>query len=87
MLWHCLACIWIIIGSFSDDDGNEGWVINEKKKFIPTKEGDAPLVPEASQDFAIWSSAIYFLVTTSTSVGYGDYFATTLYERLYCIAV
>ena len=31
----------------------------------------------------MYVTAIYFLVACSTTVGYGDYFGKTIYERLY----
>jgi hypothetical protein len=89
IVWWILACAWVIIGRFEDSDGNTGWVKKEIGNYYKLdKEGNTvALVPEANQEIAIITSAFYFLVTTSTSVGYGDYFGTTMYERLFCIIV
>ena len=37
--------------------------------------------PDASQ----YLNAFYFIVTTMTTVGYGDFSGHTFYEQIYCI--
>jgi len=45
--------------------------------------------PEAGKHFcdfhrySIYVTALYFLISNSTTVGYGDYFGKTIYERLF----
>lgn len=85
IIWHILACIWIMVGRLDDAEGNVGWVTKELKSYYD--EDGKELVPKEHQNGAVFASAFYFLVTTSTSVGYGDYFGTTLYERIFCILV
>jgi hypothetical protein len=34
-----------------------------------------------------YASAFYFVTSTSTTVGYGDYFGTTAYERIWLIVM
>jgi hypothetical protein len=35
---------------------------------------------------ATYSSAVYFIVTTFTTVGYGDFYGSTMQERLFLFA-
>jgi hypothetical protein len=79
LIWHAFACIWVIVGRHTDADGNEGWVLNELKLY------EEAGMTEETKILALWASAFYFVVTTSTTVGYGDYYATTIYERFFCL--
>jgi len=72
---HCAACGWLWVGDFSDEWAT-GWVISERQTFEPN----------TSKTYQIWSiycSAFYFILTTATTVGYGDYTGATSWERLY----
>jgi len=77
---HLMACMWIIIGN---QDG--GWVLS----FVEEQQlatGDPTLV---AYDFKIeiYVNAFYFILTTITTVGYGDINGTTTYELLFSMCV
>lgn len=50
-----------------------------------TFENDKPPLPEDLRQWDIYLTAIYFTVSTSTTVGYGDYYGNTSWERLYLL--
>jgi hypothetical protein len=79
LTWHVFACMWVMIGRQEDHDHSVGWV--EKELKVYTDKG----MDKGLHHLALWASAFYFVVTTSTTVGYGDYFATTLQERAFCL--
>ena len=85
LIWHVFACLWVVIGRRDDTEGNVGWVNKE----LLTYEGgaDNSAMPKDLQNTALWASAFYFVVTTSTTVGYGDYGASTMAERIYCLGL
>jgi len=73
MVIHVYACIWILISleMQSDLNGTGTWV--DKYNFANLSDEEKYLV------------AVYFCVTTSTTVGYGDISATNYAERIFCI--
>jgi len=66
---HILACMWI---TFATIDTNSNWL---KSKF-----GDE----KVSNNLA-YTMSFYFVLTTVTTVGYGDISATNYAERIFCI--
>ena len=86
LLLHIFACIYIFIGE------NPFYVANSKEleqtwsKAETKRYADIGL-DKKYQHMNIYVTAIYFVATTMTTVGYGDYVATTLIERLYVIAL
>jgi hypothetical protein len=42
-------------------------------------------LPEELREWDIYLTSIYFSVSTSTTVGYGDFYGNTTYERLYLL--
>ena len=79
---------------FIDDEGkvlimNEGksingWVTDMKAKYAD-KGPDGDYLPTELRQIDIYLTAIYFSVSTSTTVGYGDFYGNTTYERLYLL--
>ena len=97
LLTHIMACLWITIGMASD-----GWVstfVNlNKDKYEEEykKETDQTYEPESDQLFTdamhrycfpIYVNAAYFILTTITTVGYGDISGHTKYEYLFSMCV
>ena len=79
LLFHVFACIWIKLGHI-DDNGTPGWVITERLSYEES-------LPKDLWYTSIYCSAVYFIVTTSTTVGYGDYYGVTRYEQLFLIVM
>ena len=69
MITHVVACIWIIVGQLDEGDANS-WMAGE--------------VNEMSQNDKYLTS-FYFTITTITTVGYGDFSASTFIEKIVCI--
>lgn len=80
---HFLACIWIFIGKNDTGDGVSSDVLSWYQTEILRLDGMG--APEWMKERSLYSTAVYFIVTTSTSVGYGDIYANTKYERTYLI--
>lgn len=77
MICHIVACMWCFIATFEDDpndkDGHINWLI---AKEITENS--------ASEKYLF---ALYFTVTTITTVGYGDLSANNPIEQLFCIVI
>lgn len=67
---HIITCLWIFVSGFNDETN---WIIAE---FGPDWN-EAGYV-------AIYETSIYFVLTTITTVGYGDISATNGNERVFC---
>ena len=68
VLFHTLACGWIYIGNLP---GITGW----KDAFLKADD--------TATSGVIYTTAIYFVSTTATTIGYGDIHATNEIEKLF----
>ncbi|CAM9341876.1 unnamed protein product [Hapterophycus canaliculatus] len=71
LVMHWVACGWHLLADLEDADLS--WIVKDGLE-------DAP----ASQ---LYVTSVYWTVTTLSTVGYGDIFASTIAERTYCILV
>ena len=76
LVLHVLACGFIRVGHYNDGY-TDGWIILKRIEF-----------EEAgfSRSMSLWLlyfDAIYFMTTSATTVGYGDMFATSFWERMF----
>lgn len=72
MVIHIIACLWVFFAGFIEN--KEGtWMDNDEVRAM--NEGNIYLV------------AVYFAVTTITTVGYGDISANNSVERVFCLIV
>lgn len=69
---HFFACCWIMIGTEEYVTTTDGWVGRDLYDGGGSK---------------IYLNAFYFVVTTMTTVGYGDVSAGTMVEQIFCIAL
>ena len=75
-----MACIWIFIGTSEID----GWV----SKFLnnnPKSDGSIPI--PFDYFYSIYSTSFYYILTTITTVGYGDQSGATSIEYIYTMVV
>jgi hypothetical protein len=75
---HILACIWLLIGNKTvgswithEDEGFEGSLVDDKTRTNTEK----------------YIASFYWVVTTLTTVGYGDYKGFTKNEYIFTMAV
>jgi len=67
---HIFACIWLLLGQVQESLDTKRWY-----------QPEISLMPWSEQ----YLLSIYFVVTTMTTVGYGDNYACTSLERAFCI--
>ena len=74
---HFFACIWVLIGQYNYEY-ETGWIMKaEEQKLLLINDNF----------WSIYTTAIYWVITTFTSVGYGDIIGVTDYEYLYKMMV
>lgn len=76
---HIIACFWILGAEITND--NE--VINTFDQNWITKNFDVEQLTMGH----IYTIALYYTVTTITTVGYGDISGTNTFERIICIII
>ena len=77
-----MACLWVLIGQQNE----KGWV----NVFIAGQVSpEDPTKPAVVWDYAlsIYANAFYFILTTITTVGYGDITGDTTIEYLFSMGV
>lgn len=77
MAVHILACIWIFFAVLNIDDDNK------ENKFTGTWL--EPYKQDHTTNAEIYLISIYWIITTLSTVGYGDISANNVSERIYCI--
>lgn len=83
MLTHIMAIIWIAIGLDNSVEGS--WVVTFVEGLKETT--DSQDIEAFDYLGTIYISAFYFILTTITTVGYGDISGSTTKEYLYCMFV
>ena len=77
---HLSTCLWIQIGFLDQDklpEERESWIyVNEL--YGADSDGE----PRTNSNFALYVFTIYWIFTTLTTVGYGDYSGVTTTEYL-----
>jgi hypothetical protein len=81
MISHMCACVWILIGEakkngINENQENQGWIIK--------------LIDEGMLNDEYWSKyicAFYWVITTFSSIGYGDVIGNTNTENLFTMFV
>ena len=72
MVIHVISCLWVFFAGFSDN-------------FKGTWMDDG--VGNNKTDIEIYLIAVYFAITTITTVGYGDISANNDIERVFCLII
>ena len=73
---HFFACIWVFIGYQGLIHDNDGWI-----KVLVEKE----LI--VVDYWSVYLASLYWIISTFTSVGYGEISGKTIFEELFCILV
>ena len=72
-----MGCLWILIGKSQMYDHNDGWIVNNVEV---SKIQDS--------DFqSLYITSVYWVITTFSSVGYGDVYGHTKYENKFQMLV
>jgi hypothetical protein len=69
---HIGACLWALLGEVESLNSSSSW-------YTPDKD--------AMEPFSLYINCFYFMVTTMTTVGYGDMTVGTTNERAFCMCV
>ena len=72
ILCHNLACLWFLVAKI-DDFGERTWVYRYGYDEVPIEEQ--------------YLASLYFIITTITTVGYGDITSKSLAEQGFCIVL
>jgi len=67
---HLIACIWILFAEIGEE-GYKNWIENYEL--------------ENRSEFQLYVISYYFVITTFSTVGYGDFSPQTSYERIFVI--
>ena len=67
MFAHVFSCIWIVAGQIEEDNPNS-WMKDDRVVGMDTNN--------------LYVTSFYFIITTITTVGYGDYSPTTFAEKI-----
>lgn len=71
MVCHIFACLWVFFSQMVDE-GEVTWMTGEVNE-LPVMEQ--------------YLTSFYFIVTTFSTVGYGDFSANNTSEKIFCIIV
>jgi hypothetical protein len=69
---HILACLWFFVGKM-EDFNPDSWT--SRYNILDLNNHD------------IYLTSLYWTLTTVTTVGYGDYVAKTLIEKVFCLCI
>lgn len=75
---HLLSCAWVFIGRKFEDEGT-GWIVRMKNL--------GTLDKGVSQYSTLYIVALYYILTTLSTVGYGDVIGTENLEYLFQMIV
>lgn len=75
MVSHLFASFWCLIGNYMLEK-EQGWIYENNQSGIQSKDFSS-----------IYITSIYWVITTFTSIGYGDVYGHTIIEYLYIILV
>ena len=96
LTFHLMACLWVMLGNCNDpaslvycgnalETKNYGWI--EYDRFERGDDFGIANVPVARQDAYIYWTSFYFITTTASTIGYGDYGAKSWQEMYFMIFV
>ena len=72
LVCHISACLWIFFAHFAGED-TQKWLDDETYKEM--------------KDEDIYLTSFYFIITTFSTVGYGDISASNPVEKIFCILI
>ena len=86
LIAHWLACLWYFIGNFEKPELNmDGWLsILARDTRMPYNESDPFSGPDVKTKYV---TALYFTLSSLTSVGFGNISPNTNREKLFTIII
>lgn len=96
LIFHLMACLWVMLGNCNDPTSfaycgdalttnNFAWI--EHDRFNRGDQYGISNVPAERQDAYIYWTSFYFITTTASTIGYGDYGAKSWQEMYFLIFV
>ena len=85
LIFHAFACMWIILGKCEGRD--DLLYCKEPYGWVSRDSSVNEMVNESMKETYIYVTALYFISTTATTVGYGDFGGSTYFEMAYLILV
>ena len=76
---HIISCLWVFVALMTEDGTN--WIELQRQQMIDNGElsPDSEVIPGGM----LYAVSMYYVVTTITTVGYGDISATNTAERVF----
>jgi len=84
---HIFAFGWNLCGNCDDVDNDIRCVDDYEHGWIYRDSANIGMLPETMKNLYIYVSSLYFISTTATTIGYGDFGANSLLEFYYMIFV
>lgn len=69
---HFLANVWVLLGQFEKENNDDGWIIGLISKGI-----------QLDDFFSLYITSLYWVITSFSSVGYGDVVGLTDRENFF----
>ena len=66
---HFLANVWVLIGQIEREQSEDGWILMLIDKDL-----------QKDDFFSIYTTSLYWIITSFSSVGYGDVYGVTELE-------
>ena len=68
MIFHIVSCLWVFVARISDDPEHDSitWISGDLSD------------PDKTSSTKLYLTSLYFIVTTITTVGYGDIYPTKI---------
>ena len=70
VLFHVLACFWILLSYTENSWINSSYILNQSDR---------------ESYLFVYVTSLYFVTTTATTVGYGDFSASNSWEKIYLL--
>ena len=85
LIAHWLACVWHVLGK-QEETHKAGWLYKQAQS-LGEVDANGTVTTNHMQPGARYIASLYFVMTSLTSVGFGNIAANTKYEQIFAIVV